>query len=145
MAQHPRVQALSDGSELVSVLQEYFKNPKIIKQLSDDVVAINKLQAEEEHRLLEAKVLIQQRDSITSEIAQKKDELADMLAKHERKVKTDEARLDKKLADLSAELDARKTSLDERQADLDKEALRLHEKDIKLKSKADVIAGLAAD
>ena len=145
MAQSQRVKALSDGSDMITVLAEYIKNPKIIKDLAQEVVDINKLTADEERLHTEAVMLLQQRDTLANEILLKKDELADELAKHERAIAAADAKFDKKTATAIAELEERKAALDARQLELEAEALRLHEKDIKLKSKADVIAGLAAD
>lgn len=142
MVASTRVQALAEGSALLSVLSEFLKDKKLIQSLEEEVVKLNKLTDDESDQLHEAKILIQQRDSLTAEIAEQRKTLSDELKSYQAQFEKDQKQCDDYIATEHAELDNRTSDLDSRQADLDDYSSRLDQREAQLKEKAAVVNGL---
>lgn len=142
MAQSQRVQALTQGMEFVSILREFIKDPNLGEELADEVKKLNTLTAQEEDRLHESKVLMQQRDALTAEIAAQRKTLAAEKAAHEAAVQAAQEKCDAYVAEEEAKLAKKAADLDARQADLDDYSTRLDQRECQLKEKAAVMKGL---
>lgn len=142
MAVSPRVQSLSSGADMVSILAEYISNPELIKNLQDEVVKLNALTSDEEKALVEAHQLIQQRTALFAEIEQTKKDFAQETETHNKTLAEEKDILEKHQADILAILSDKNKVLDERQAQLDEKEDGLKKWDAKLKETAEKMKGL---
>jgi len=142
MASSQRVQVLTDGSDLLKVLGEFLKNPKLIEELAAEVVKLNEITDQQSADLHKALTTIQQKDETAAELKKLRETIAAETSAH---IKETEKRVaefntyiennEKILADKKAELDAR-------EADLNDYALRLDQRENQLKEKAATVHGL---
>lgn len=142
MAQSTRVQKLEEGLELVSVLGQFLNNKKLCAELADEVKRLNTLTSEEEHRLTECKLLMQRKDTLIADITEKEDDLANMIAVHERKIKGDTEALKNWSDDERDKIEASHKDLDKRQEVMASEENRLRQWESQLTEKAKLAAGL---
>lgn len=142
MAVSPRVQSLSSGADMVSILTEYISNPELIKNLQDEVVKLNALTNDEEKALMEAHQLIQQRAALFNEIEQTRKVFEQEVEDHNKNMAEEKDILEKHQADVLAILSDKNKMLDERQAQLDEKEDGLKKWDAKLKETAEKMKGL---
>ncbi len=143
MAVSGRVQLLNSGSEMISTLVEYLKNPNLISTLEAEVKKLNSLTDDEEKQLHESKILIQQKDQLARDIQQKKADMSAELAAHSKKLSDEAAAAEKMKADALAAVAAEHLKLDQRKAEADEKDTQLRQYDNKLKETAAKIKGLA--
>lgn len=135
MVASTRIQALASGSDLVTILSEYLENPKLIDELSAEVVTLNTLTDEQSEQLEEAKILIQQRDALNKEIEAQRQTQADEKAAFDaasikaKKESDDYVAANQELiAKANAALDAREEELTDFKTRLDQRENQMLEK-----------------
>lgn len=138
MVASTNIQMLTNASDQVSVITEFMRNPAMVKRLEEEVRKLNALTADEEAKLHEAKIVIQQRDKANLElknaIAEKiaiEKSIADKNAEHHAWVLAET----KKIEDAHAVLAAAK-------AEHEAEGVRLTQRANKLKETAAQMQGL---
>lgn len=142
MSVSQRVNNLASGNDLLQILGEYLRNPKLIDDLNAEVIKLTTLSDEEEARLHEAKTLMQQRDELKAETERQAKALADDLAAHDRRIMQDKKNADEYVAAKNAEVALAHKKLDEREAALAELAARLDQRENTLKEKAAKVTGL---
>lgn len=142
MVASARVQQLNDGFDLLNVLAEYLKNPKLISQLEDEVSKLNTLTEDEAAKYNEAQILIQQRDSLNKEIASQRQTLAD--EKEAADAAADKAKQDSDdyVTTNKALVDKANQELDAREAELADLKTRLDQRENQLLEKAATVQSL---
>lgn len=142
MVASSRVQTLSEGSALLDILGEYLKNPKLMKQLTEEVQKINALSKEQEDQLHESQILIQKRDALIREIAANTKDLSDAKADHEAVTAKRQKDSDDYVATNKSVVDKANKALDDRKAELDDYNSRLNHRESQLTEKAAVVQSL---
>lgn len=135
MVASPRIQALTEGSAHLKVLAAYLEDPKLIDALSAEVIKLNTLSDEQSSQLEDAKILIQQRDSLNKEIEMQRQTQADEKAAFDAastKAKQDSddyvAANKELIAKANAALDAREAALNDFETRLNQRENQLLEK-----------------
>src|ERR1700742_1232780 len=105
MVASARLQALTEGSDHLKILSEFLSNPKLIDELSQEVVRLNKLSNEEEKKLHDAQLLVQEHDKLVKEIAAQRKLQADEKAAHDALIAKEKKECDEYVAKEKAEID----------------------------------------
>lgn len=145
MVTSTRVQHLSNKSDEITTLMEFINNPNLVTELQEEIKKLNALTGDEEKQHHEAKILIQQRESLIKEIAQKKAEMAAELDEHKKGIALDKSELEKHVSETLAAIDAEHTKLDDRKAAIDDHELRNKQWENKLKETAAKMKGLIGE
>lgn len=142
MSSTPRVNTLTEGNDLLKVLSEFLKNPKLMAELESEVIKINTLSAEEEGRLHECKILMQQKDELEKTTAAQRKTLAAEKAAHDDSLKKTQDKCDDYVAAEEKKITDKKEAQDAREADLNDYSLRLDQRENQLKEKAAIASSL---
>lgn len=139
------VQILSNKSEEIAALMEFVKNPALADKLAQEVKKLNQLTEDEEKRLHDAQITIQQKDKTEKELAVLRAQMAREVEDHKTALA---AELDNHAAKMDVEnkaLEKAKAELDEKQAELDAREVQLNQKENQLKEKAAIMRGLVSE
>lgn len=145
MASSTRVQALTEVSDLISVIKEYLSNPKMADQLKEEVVRLNSLTEDEQNKHIEAKALMQKKNKLESEISMLEQRLEKEMADHAQNIKETAAKFSEKMAQDKKSIDEEHANMDKRKFSLDDFELRLNQRENKLKEQAALIKGIIKD
>lgn len=145
MATSQRVQILTDKSQELEVIFEFFKNPKLIDQLKEEVIALNKLTIEEEARLHDARLLMEKKDRLEKDIEDGRRVMAKEKSDHEVFIKNGRDNLDRIIGEEKVKLETSHQDLDVRKTELDEYSTRLDQRERKLKEQAALIKGIIKD
>lgn len=144
MSVSQRVNNLSSGNDLLQILGEYLRNPKLIDELGAEVKKLTTLSAEEEARLHEAKVLMQQRDELKAAVEKQRKANADEQSAHQAAIVRIKKECDDYVAQKHSDIAAKSKQLDQREQDLKDWSAKLDQRENTLKEKAAKVSGLFA-
>lgn len=145
MVASTRVQALTSKSEEVILLMEFIKDPALSAKLAEEVKKLNKLTDDEEKNLHEAKIMIQQRDTVARDLESKKSEMAKALADHTAQLQSSQEDHDNKMAEDRLALAKESAAISDRQRVNDEKETELRQKENQLKEKASIMRGLVGE
>lgn len=144
-AQSTRVQALTDFSNLLTLIKEYSINPNLADDLRAEVVSLNKLQEQEQAKHHEALVAIQQKDRVEAEAVALQERMAQQKANHEAHLKQSLDDFTAKVSEERKKMEDERAELDKRKLDLDEYERLLKQRQNQLEEKVAIIKGLSKD
>lgn len=145
MATSTRVQILTDKVDELKVLKEYLDNPGLIQELEKEVIRLNALTEQEEQRLHESKILMQEKDKLKAEISAQERTLEKHKSDHEDMLKNNSENFQREMLEKTNRLEESHAALDERKAALDEFEKKLNQRENKLKEQAALIKGIIKD
>lgn len=142
MTSSQRVQILSDNLEGMELLAQFLKNPRLVDDLRDEVIKLNKLTADETLQLNEAKKIIKDRDAIEAEIEALKVTLATAKDAQDALLAADRQEFEQYRSDVAGKLATDRTEVDRILADVKNQALLLDQREAVLNEKAEALKKL---
>lgn len=145
VASSSRVQALTEVSDLISVIKEYLANPQMADKLRDEVVSLNALTEDQINQHNEALSVIQQKDRAKSEIDSLLSRQEKEKEDHKRYIKDSMDNFSQNVSQEREKLENEHAVLDKRKLDLDEREKNLAQRDARLKEQAALIKGIVQE
>ncbi len=142
VATSARIQQLTEGSNLLNILSEFLRNPKLIEELEAEEIRLNTLSVEEQKKLHDAQMLVQEYDKLVKDIADARKTQADEKTKHEAKLAKDLADFEAYVAKETVRIETLIKNNKAREEELADYSKRLDQRENLLKEKAATVNSL---